>query len=272
MKVNLEKELAQKNEERTIERQALENVGEMKLLLEATAVEERAVLRTFGLDENIRKVEEARGKQLESEQFTEEYGNVYQFQDIAGLAVQYRLRFLPLSKFRGGIDPLLATKMVAFGKKHGIDPNAYAENFYVLAPSEDFALTTEKHYRPRPVVAQDPLLFYRTDREGEFWTLIMKWGTEFNYFRLIRSLKYRNAHYYITHWSMVFTSVLLLAFTGLIGGFTVPMWLIALPCVVVGIVSAFIKFGCLEAADEKNLFTELNWTDDRFHKMVNWNE
>lgn len=270
--INLEKELVQKNETRKAKLEKLDETEEMKLLMEHMAGEERNVLRHFNLDENVQKVEALRGQMLESEKFTEEYGNSYQYNDIAFLALQYRLRFLPLVKFKGGIDPLLATKMVSFGKKHNADPIAYADNYYVLAPAEDFALETEKHHRPRPIVAQDPLLFYRTDREGHNWTLVHKWGTEFNYLRMINAFKYRNSAYYVGHWAIVFSAILMVAFCALIGGYTVPMWSIALISSVIGTIASFIKYGCLNEADEKNLFTETNWTDSRHHIMVNWDQ
>jgi hypothetical protein len=272
MSIDLQKELTQKNVRRRTELQEFGEVKEMKLLMENTAAEERKILRHFDLDENVQKVEALRGQIIESETFTTEFGNCYQVADIAMLAKQYRLRFLPLSKFKGGIDPLLATKIVAFGKEHNIDPTAYADNFYVLAPAEDFRLTETKHYRPRPVISQDPLLFYKTDRDGKFWTMVHKWGTEFNYIRMVRSLKYRDASHYVAHWSIVLTAVAMLAFTSLIGGYTVPMWAIALISAVLGTVGGFVKYGCLSDADENNLFTEKNWTDSSYHKTVNWDE
>lgn len=272
--INLEKELVKKNEQRKVKLQEFGTLSEVKLLLEHTEQEELNVLRGFKLDDHIRRVEEERGKLIETEKFETEYGNSHQVDDIASICVRYRLRFLPLSKFKGAIDPLLASKIVAFGKQHNIDPVQYADNFYVAAPAEDFRMEETKHRKPmpRPVVSMDPLLFYKTDREGQFWTLIHKWGSEFTVTRLFRSLKYRNEAFYVAHWSMMLTAVILLAFTGLVGGYTFPFWALTLISAVLGTIGGFIKYGCLSEADEANLFSERNWSDASIHKMVEWNE
>lgn len=272
MKINLEKELRAKTADHRAELQEFNALKEVRLLLEHTEQEERNVLKAYNLDEHLVRAEKEQGLLIESEKFEAEFGSAFNIKHIGHIAKQYRLRFLPLDKFKGAIDPLLATKMVAFGKKHNIDPSKDTTGFYVLAPSEDFRLEETKHHRPRPVVSQDPLLFYKLDRTGEVWTLIHKWGSEFNYMRMIRSLKYRNEAYYVAHWSMVFTALFLLAFTVLIGGYTLPMWAIMAVSSVLGVAGGFIKYSCLEAADEANLFTEKNWTDSSYHKMVNWDE
>jgi len=179
-----------------------------------------------------------------------------------------------LKQFKGAIDPILATKMIAFGDKHGIDPTRDVDAFYVLAPATDFALEVEKHRKPkpRPVISLDPILFYKADRDGNFWSMVHKWGSEFNFLRLINSLRFRDENYYTWHWSLVFFAVYLIGFTALFGAATFSMLTITGLCAVLGFISGLIKCGALTETKRKNLFSNKNWTDGRYHVDIEWDE
>lgn len=270
--IDLTQELAKKGEARS---QAIEKFGsitEVKQLMQAAEGREREVLKAFHLDDNIVKVENLRGQVMESEKFKEEFGNSVARVDIGKLAIKYHMRFLSLSQFKGAIDPILAAKMLAFGDKHGIDVTKDTDNFYVLAPAGDFNLETEKHRKPRPVVSQDPILFYKADRVGEFWTIVHKWGTEFNFLRLINSLRFRDENFYVWHYTLVFFAIYMLAFTGLFGGFTWNMAVITAICGVLAFASGLVCCGVLSDSSRKNKFSDKNWTDSRFHVDVAWDE
>jgi hypothetical protein len=272
MKVNLEKELKQETVAHNEQLEKFSGISEMKQLLEHSAGKEREVLGIFGLDENIKKVEAMTGRKIETEKFEKTYGNIYHKSRIESLAMDYRLRFLPLSAFKGGIDPLLATKIVQFCEEHKLEARNQQDSFYVLAPSEDFRLETELHRKPRPIVAQDPLLFYKAedDRTGQYWTLVHKWGNEFNYFRLLKSWKYKNEVNYGWFQSIMWTSILMMVFTFLIGGASMPFLLTLACCSFLGFIIGMIQLGTMDDSAKANKFTDKNWTDSRYHKTVSW--
>lgn len=192
MKVNLQKKLEKSTENRIEAPEKYEGIENIKLLLENTAVEEQDLLKSFKLDDNLRHLEQIRSDSIEIEKFREEYGNVYMVEDIKKLAIKYRLRFLKLEAYKGAIDPLLATKMLAFGKQHNVEIKNLSgfDHLKVLASAEDFSITTKEIVRP--TISLDPLLFYKLDRDGKFWTLIHKWGKTFTYIRWLTSLPFRN--------------------------------------------------------------------------------
>lgn len=242
--INLEKELQKATVVKQKEAQQFEGIKEVKLLLQATDNREQELLRSFNLNDTLVQVEENRGKQIQLEKITAEFGASYHIEDIRELASNYNLRFLPLELYNGGIDSQLATKMLQFIDKHDLDARAIAhsDSFYILAPCEDFKLQTNVHEKPapRPIYMNDPLLFYKSDRNEEVWTFVHKWGSEFTPVRLLTSMKYHSSLGY-------FTSKFLVAFV--IAAFAIPAFGLFLTsslitsvfaCTIVGILYAGI--------------------------------
>lgn len=191
MFVNLEKKLTNATDERVQAPGKFQEITEIKQLLQHNSNEEREVLRAFGLDNNIRKIETLRGVSIELTKLREEWGNAYKVDDIKRLAIVYRLRFLPLEKYNGAIDPMLAVKMLAFGKKHNVEirGSSGSGSFNVLAPAEDFNLIT--HNYERPTLSLDPLLFYKLPKSN-FHTLVHKWGSTFTILRWLFAYPFRS--------------------------------------------------------------------------------
>lgn len=201
--INLEKELEVKTNQRVKESSNFENIKEVKLLLAANGQQEQEVLREFGLNDALIEVETNRGELIQLEKFKQEYGTCFNIKDIKKLAIDYNLKFLPLNLYNGGVDPLLARKILDFCTEHDLDyrAEAHSDSFYVLAPYADFKLETNFHKKPepRPIVTLDPLLFYKCDRNEEIWTYMYKWGSEFTPWRLMSSMKYVSTPLYFLH-------------------------------------------------------------------------
>lgn len=272
--INLEKELKDVGISQLEEVTRFSEIDEVKMLLEHNSVKERSVLRNFNLDDSHKRVEARTGQLIEIQDFTKCYGNAYQLSAIGVLAVRYNMKFLPLNRFAGAIDPLLANKLLAFGEKHGIDPASPGaqDMFYVLAPAKDFKLETEVHETiVRKIVSRDPLLFYRGDtkdnnnREGQLWTLVHKWGTDLTLYSALRAIPFRNAK---TLWvcnALAYSAVVFLIINLLIATYDWSIPLITFVSVIIGCLASCIRSGNINDSDEKNMFSELGWSDSRYH-------
>lgn len=274
MKINLEKELEATSSGMLREVEEFNITKEVKLLLDNNQAEHKQVLANFSLDDSVKRVEASTGHILEVEDFKKSYGNAYTLKAIRALALKYRMQFLPLNRYAGAIDPYLAATLLEFGKKHGIDVTAPGaqDNFYLLAPNGDFKLEKEIHTTViRNIISRDPLLFYRgitkanKNREGELWTLVHKWGTEFNYFRVLRSIPYRNKETLWISNAMAIAAVMLVATNILLGTYSWNFITLCIIAAVVGCLGSCIRSGNMDSAEEKNFFTESNWNDGRFH-------
>lgn len=272
--INLEKELRTADDGMLKEVQEFNSLKEVKLLLDNNQSEHKRVLQNFRLDDSIKRVEEATGRMIEFEDFTKHYGNAYSRQAIRVIAMDYRLKFLPLNLYKGAVDPYLAAKMLEFGKKHNVDVTTPAaqDEFYVLAPAEDFRLTTEVHTTIiRKIVSQDPLLFYRgmtrdnNNTNGDLWSLVHKWGTEFTILRYLRALPFRTAkHLWIAN-AMAYAAILLVVACVLFPTYSYSMiWLLVIASVG-GCLGSCIRSGQIDASQNMNMFTENSWSDSRFH-------
>lgn len=102
--------------------------------------------------------------------------NVYHVNQIKDLCVDYRLRFLDASYFKGEI-PLEATlKVEKLEKLHNIK----IKNFKIIAPSKLFRLEDK----------DDPLLF--APLGNNYYYLIHKWGTDISPFRKLKMWPFKS--------------------------------------------------------------------------------
>lgn len=99
---------------------------------------------------------------------------------IKKIAVNYGLRFLPTSYYKGIIPPELGLKIKEVKKDITFD----VSDCFILAPKHSFKLEA----RPK-----DPLFFIKmTMPTGEeLYYLVHSWGSEINSFRYIKNLPFR---------------------------------------------------------------------------------
>lgn len=221
--INLEKELVKSSNQKEKELTELEGIKDVKLLLDNKSAEESAVLRSFNLDQLQRSVEHNRGVQITMEKVKAEYGNAYHKDSLKELAIAYDLKLLPLEEYKGGIDSLLASKIVAFCKERGLAPDrvVHSNSFFVLGPYESFNLGHNTVKR-RPIVAKDPLLFYKDPIEKEMFILVHKWGNDFSPFRMLKAMKAIDLNHWIAYkmliyWCIVSTCAFIIS--GLVGNY-----------------------------------------------------
>ena len=214
LKVNLTKELEQKNVEVT----ESPSLTEAKLLLEGTAQEERTILREAGLDSNFAQLENEVGLNLERAKFEKELNTkFYTEQEVKDLCVKYKLKFLPSKDYKGVIDPTLGAKLVRFfsDRKIGSTSHEASNNLFVMAPATAFNF--HKVSKPVPV---DPILFYRVrskERNGEnLYAIVHKWGNDFSVARRALGVWYASTtSYFLTNWAILSCiSVILIAAFG----------------------------------------------------------
>lgn len=215
--MNLEKQL-QENAKKLKQRESVlpdEIVKDVKLLLENNMAEERQLLKTLGMDNHIRVVEDEMGKKIEDGQYSEEWGEFFTRENIQDICLDYNLRFLPAKHFNGNITNDLGSVVLRFCKKHNINTGDINLNskFHVMAPAKMFKL------QDRP---KDPLLFYEINErhhEGDKrYVLVHQWGNDLSWTRAISGLFSRSQLNRIIFRILTITCILT-ALTGLFGAF-----------------------------------------------------
>lgn len=98
---------------------------------------------------------------------------VFHKSQIKKLCTKYRLRFLPVSRYKGAIDKGLISKVSNF--EIAYDVSCDKKSCYIAAPKSSFRLEA----RPK-----DPLFFYEINEE--YYYLIHKWGNDLSLFRKIK--------------------------------------------------------------------------------------
>jgi hypothetical protein len=160
---------------------------EMKLLMDASASEEREILKAAGLDFNIKEVETRISMNVTREKHEADLGRkVFTESEIKSTCLKYNLRFLESKNYKGTIEPDLGAVILKFFKDNNITGGNYvAENsLYIMAPMNAFNLTENRE--PKKI---DPVLFYRIyTPDGPMYALIHKWGKDFTVFRRIMGL------------------------------------------------------------------------------------
>lgn len=87
---------------------------------------------------------------------------IFYVEDIKKICVDYRLRFLEISRFKGGIPESALTQQKAIENTH----NTQLDQLKIMAPSKLFKLNS----------ADDPLLF--APMGNDYYYLIHKWGND----------------------------------------------------------------------------------------------
>jgi len=126
--------------------------------------------------------------------------NIFHKDTIKKICVRYRLRFLDSNLFKGEY-PKNITKIISdIEKKHDTNLN----NFMIMAPSKLFKIKSP----------DDPILFIPIG--NDYYYLIHKWGEEFNYFRKLLVLPFKNID------NLTIFSVLVSVFFALLGKLFIP--------------------------------------------------
>ncbi len=105
-----------------------------------------------------------------------ESDRIYHIDQIQKICIDYRLRFLDASYFKGEIPPSAISRIKKMEKEHDIEIKAYK----VMAPSKLFRLEDK----------DDPLLFAPIG--NEYFYLIHKWGNDLHPLRRIFAWPFKN--------------------------------------------------------------------------------
>jgi hypothetical protein len=168
--MNLEKVLIKANR-RLIDADELLEVREYERLGELT---EDTTLQRLGLNTAattgkhvLTRVDRLRS---ETQGFNQE--RVFHISQIEKVCKRYRLKFLNIRYYRGGVDPQLPSRITNFETAYGV--KTCQDNCYIAAPRGSFELER----RPK-----DPLFFYRIN--DDWFYLIHKWGRDLNPLRML---------------------------------------------------------------------------------------
>ena len=130
--------------------------------------------------------------------------NIFHQETIKKICVRYRLRFLDSNLYKGDY-PKNITKIIGdLENKHDTKLN----NFMIMAPSKLFKIKSP----------DDPILFVPIG--NNYYYLIHKWGEEFNYFRKLIVLPFKNID------NLTIFSVLVSVLFALLGKLFMPLSLI----------------------------------------------
>lgn len=167
MGVDLKKELEKQRDRSNRKGENEVMLAFRKLLAEDDQKDAAVLSRIFDSNENdgayyLEKLEESR---------------VYSLSDIKELCIQYRLRFLDASLFKGEIPYEAISQIKELEKKHQV----VLSDFKMLAPAPMFNLERKD---------RDPLLFLNLGK-GHFY-LIHKWGRDLHPFRKLLVFPFRN--------------------------------------------------------------------------------
>lgn len=193
--VNLEQELINsKKASLSSEEQVV--LAEAEKILSSSTEEDMLILKRMGLDYSVEKSKNLTNKVKFLKAFNKT--RVFSEDEIKDLCITYGLRFLPIDKYKGEVDPLVPSKVKDFEKTYNevIEKswrNEFNYNkFMICAPGESFELSA----RPK-----DPLLFYPiNDSNGNVkdYFLVHKWGNDISMWNAIKAWKNRNFFTWIT--------------------------------------------------------------------------
>jgi len=206
-KVNLEKELVNsKRASLTKEEQVV--LAEAEKILSNSTEEDIAILKQMGLNYSVEK-----SKTLENKiKFIKAFDKtrVFSKDEIKDLCITYGLRFLPIDKFKGEIDPLVPSKVKEFEavynqvmEKSWRNEFRY-DHFMICAPKDSFQLSE----RPK-----DPLLFYpikNSNGDTLDYFLVHKWGSDISAFNAVKSWRNRNFFTWVTGLFTLYVAPLLM--------------------------------------------------------------
>lgn len=264
MKVAIDKELQQKQKSKEV--LSLDPLKEVKLLLQGEESEDARILRGLSNNSNYARIEKATGQVLEVESLDKKYaGNVFTYEQIKKLAVDYHLRFLAASYYTGSFDVEVAAKIKEFAKETlaPIDNYSLSRNYFILAPAELFKLQDERYISKRE---KDPAIFYRID--DNHYRLIHKWGNDFSILRYLEGFRWKS---FGKHW--LFNTAMVMPFVAIAYAFLLPVsafenWTFSISAAVIAtsfvishIVWNWSKLDDFEVI--QSFFSEANWNSDK---------
>lgn len=171
--INLEEALVKQNENRILLPKELLEIKEYERL-GSTFCNDKVIGR-LGLNAVAKNGRERKKYEVSIKKYLKKYNpeKVYHISQIESLCKKYRLRFLPIHRYKGSVDSLLAKKVSNFEVAY--EDICTDENCMIAAPKSSF------HLEARP---KDPLFFYKIN--SEYFYLIHKWGNDLSVFRQIK--------------------------------------------------------------------------------------
>ena len=202
MKINLEEKLnAELKKYKKASKPSFDVINSVTNLLESDVQNDARILQTIAPNSVYGESLKEKGKALELEKIENFLqGKVFKRKQIVNLGIKYRLKFLPMKKFKSYVDPTVVHSIKDLERqitKSMIRERAIRENkkeeeitginfafseydlkekFYVLAPGNCFNLQKEKI-----IEVTDPIAFYKHD--DEHYYLLKKWGNDFSIYR-----------------------------------------------------------------------------------------
>ena len=283
MNVNLEKELLDAKNKKAKELSENSILKEAQQLLLNEDNEDARILRAIGCNTPVMQLEDLTGKILEMEQLEKQYGPVIEVEHIKKLAVDYRLRFLPMRYFIGAPDKMMTTKIKQFAAETGvsIDNHSLGTKFFVLATPESFSLeqkkikTLEQLRDSMSNYFLDPVLCYQISDTK--YRIVHKWGKEFTLYRRLLGWKWKNPNTIRT-----FNFFMLLPIFSFLASALLPGSFVTNPVITIGSVcflSMFLSWirnihflksgGHLDLGDieyHEGFFTPQNWNSTELLK------
>lgn len=180
--VNLEVELA-KLRNKSLKKQEDTVLTEFKKMLDDNEADEKIGIEVFKRSSSNTNFIEFKNLDLD---------RVYDINDIKKLCIDYRLRFLDASLFKGDIPEEALQEAIRIQKSEDIE----LANFKIIAPAGLFQLKQKD---------KDPLLFYPLGNNKYY--LIHKWGNDLSVFRKLLVFPFRS-------FGTLLASVVGLAFIG----------------------------------------------------------
>lgn len=264
-KVNLEEKMVA-SKARTIskisrEKESSENLlDQVQNILSDLQHEDENLLKSVGLSKAIDNAHELKQKSEELKVKAANIRNprIFTEAEIKRIAINYGLRFLPSTLYKGSLPNDLAQKIKEFkslGLKQGVYKwkeaesvygNRYmSEAYFILAPKKSFEL------QEKP---EDPLFFARL-ADGTYY-LIHKWGNDLSYWRYVKVLPFRYAgKTFLTILAIIYVSLCTICYN--YGNNSINLLEIAalclLPTLILGSLVAVIGSG---ARDD---FSNENW-------------
>lgn len=113
----------------------------IKLLLSENEAKKIEVVKSLGLDDDIKKYNELEAKKIYKQNYEKEFGaNIFHIDEIKELCLNYDLRFLSSNHYKGDFKAFLIDKVVEFSDKHKINVNGTFVNndFMILDVRENF--------------------------------------------------------------------------------------------------------------------------------------
>ena len=126
--------------------------------------------------------------------------NIFHKDTIKKICVRYRLRFLDSNLFKGEYPKNITRIITDLESKH----DTSLSNFKIMAPSKLFKIKSP----------DDPILFVPIG--NDYFYLVHKWGKEFNKFRKLMVLPFKNID------NLTIFSILVSVFFALIGKLIMP--------------------------------------------------